>query len=339
MIRTGVCDVLDVEYPILLGGMPLLYNTTALTANVSEAGGLGIVGCTYLEPAEIAAAAEAVREQTNKPFGFNILLFLDDEAGFEAALAAGPEVMSFSWPRKDQDLEPWIGAAHDAGCKVTFMASDVGDALRGADAGADVIVAQGTEGGGHVGWMALSVLLPLVVDAVGQIPVIAAGGVADGRGLVAALAYGADGVLLGTRFLATQESGLHPDHKRAIVDSDGHDTVLSDIPDILSGMMWPGAMSRVRRNRLLDRWAGREWALRENISQARADAAAARESGDPQNAPLFYGQDAGLINDIPPAAEIVTRIITEAEQIIAERLSGNPGAQSPTPPPFLDGAA
>ena len=142
------------------------------------------------------------------------------------------------------------------------MASTVPEAKRAAEAGADMIIAQGTEGGGHVGWMASMPLLPMVVDAVAPIPVLAAGGYADGRGLVAALALGADGMLLGTRFLATVESPLHPNFKQAIVDSDGHDTLLSEIPDIAAGLVWPGAMIRSRRNRFIERWAGREWALR-----------------------------------------------------------------------------
>jgi NAD(P)H-dependent flavin oxidoreductase YrpB (nitropropane dioxygenase family) len=110
------------------------------------------------------------------------------------------------------------------------------------------------------GWRACP--LPMVVDAVAPVPVLAAGGYADGRGLAAALALGADGILLGTRFLASMESPLHPNFKQAIVDGDGHDTQLSEIPDIASGLVWPGAMIRSRRNRFIERWAGREWALR-----------------------------------------------------------------------------
>ena len=132
--------------------------------------------------------------------------------------------MAFAWPRPEQELKPFIARAHDAGCKVTFMAGGVPEAVRAAEAGADVIIAQGTEGGGHVGWQASMTLIPMVVDAVAPIPVLAAGGFADGRGLVAALALGADGVLLGTRFLASVESPLHPNFKQAILDSDGHDT-------------------------------------------------------------------------------------------------------------------
>ena len=303
-----------------LGGMPTVYNTPALTAAVSEAGGIGIIGCADLGPAEIAHVATEMRRLTDKPFGLNALVFLDDEAGYAAMLDAGPVLVSLSWPGRDQDIAGWVDRAHVMGSKVSVMAADVEDAVRGAEAGADVIVAQGTEGGGHVGWMGLSVLLPMVVDAVAPVPVVAAGGIADGRGLAAALAYGADGVLLGTRFLATAESGLPPNHKAAIVHSDGHDTVLTEIPDIISGKTWPGAMSRARRNQLIERWAGQEWRLRQNRVDAAAKVNEARRAGDPEEAPLFYGQDAGLITDLPPAADIVDRIVHEAETIINTRL-------------------
>ena len=126
-----------------------------------------------------------------------------------------------------------------------YMVGTVPEALRAKAAGADVIVAQGTEGGGHVGWMASMTLLPMIVDAVGSTPVVAAGGIADGRGLAAALALGAQGALLGTRFLATKESPLHPNFKQAVLDSDGHDTVLTEIPDIARANVWPGAMARI----------------------------------------------------------------------------------------------
>jgi NAD(P)H-dependent flavin oxidoreductase YrpB (nitropropane dioxygenase family) len=170
-----------------------------------------------------------------------------------------------------------FGRSHEAGCKVTYMAGAAPEAVRAAKAGADIIIAQGTEGGGHVGWMASMPLIPMVVDAVAPVPVLAAGRFADGCGLVAALALGAKGVLLGTRFLATVESPLHPNFKQAIVDSDGHDTPLSEIPDIAAGLVWPGAMTRSRRNRFIERWAGREWALRQARAEAIAELPAARE--------------------------------------------------------------
>src|SRR5205814_4989997 len=133
-----------------------------------------------------------------------------------------------------------------------YMAGEVAEALRAAEAGADVLVAQGTEAGGHVGWMASLPLVPMMVKALEPLPVLCAGGIADGRGLAAALALGAEGVLLGTRFLATEESPLHANLKQAIVQSNGHDTVLTEIPDIASGRVWPGAMARTLRNRFVE---------------------------------------------------------------------------------------
>jgi hypothetical protein len=141
----------------------------------------------------------------------------------------------------------------------------------------------------------------MIVDAVGSTPVLAAGGVADGRGLAAALALGAQGALLGTRFLATKESPLHPKFKQAVLDSDGHDTVLTEIPDIARGNVWPGAMARSRRNAFIERWAGREWELRARQAEALAALHKASAAGDADNASLLIGQDAGLIHDIPAA--------------------------------------
>jgi NAD(P)H-dependent flavin oxidoreductase YrpB (nitropropane dioxygenase family) len=319
MLHTRVCDLLGIEHPVALGGMGSIYSPE-LVAAVSNAGGFGAVGCHYLEAERIRVAVAAVRERTNKPFALNFLIFDLEEEPYVAALATRPSAIAFGWPRPDQDIASYISRAHDAGAKVTFMAGGVPEAVRAAQAGADVIVAQGSEGGGHVGWQASLALIPMVVDAVAPVPVLAAGGIADGRGLAAALALGADGVLLGTRFLASVESPLHPNFKQAILDSDGHDTLLSEIPDLAAGRVWPGAMSRGRRNRFIERWAGREWALRQNRAEAWAAVQAARKAGDVDEAPLSMGQDAGLIHDIPPAGEIVTRMVAEAEEILSQRL-------------------
>jgi NAD(P)H-dependent flavin oxidoreductase YrpB (nitropropane dioxygenase family) len=319
MIRTPVCDLLGIEHPIALGGMGSIYSPD-LVAAVSNAGGLGAMGCHYMSPDQIRAGTAAIRERTNKPFALNFLIFDLNEDGFAAALALRPGLIAFAWPRPDQDVKTYVARAHASGCKVTFMAGGVPEAVRAAESGADVIIAQGTEGGGHVGWQASLPLIPMVVDAVAPVPVLAAGGIADGRGLAAALSLGADGVLLGTRFLASVESPLHPNFKQAILDSDGHDTLLSEIPDIAAGLVWPGAMTRSRRNRFIERWAGREWALRQKRVEALAEVQAARKRGDSDEAPLSMGQDVGLIHDILPAGETVRRIAEEAERILTERL-------------------
>jgi NAD(P)H-dependent flavin oxidoreductase YrpB (nitropropane dioxygenase family) len=319
MIHTRVCDLLGIEHHIALGGMGSIY-APGLVAAVSNAGGLGAIGCHNLSPEQIRSATAAIRERTSKPFALNFLIFDAKEECFATALETRPAVMAFAWPRPDQDVRSFVARAHAAGCKVTFMAGGVPAAVQGVECGADVIVAQGTEGGGHVSWQATMALVPMVVDAVAPVPVLAAGGIADGRGLAAALALGADGVLLGTRFLATEESSLHPNFKQAIVDCDGHDTFLTEIPDIAAGTVWPGAMSRSRRNRFIERWVGREWALRLGRAQALADVQAARNAGDTEEAPLSMGQDAGLIHDIVPAGEIVARIAREAEHILTRKL-------------------
>jgi NAD(P)H-dependent flavin oxidoreductase YrpB (nitropropane dioxygenase family) len=247
-------------------------------------------------------------------------LFQIQEEMFAVTLRAQPAVAAFAWARKDQNLRDYFERAHDAGCKVMYMAGEVPEALRAAEAGADVLVAQGTEAGGHVGWMTSLPLVPMMVKAVAPLPVLSAGGIADGRGLVAALALGAEGVLVGTRFMATPEAPIHANFKQAIVKSDGHDTVLTEIPDIASQRVWPGAMSRAQRNQFIERWAGREWALRQNAAAVGKEVLAARVAGDVDNASLSFGQDAGLIDSIKSVKEVVQDIVKEAEEIMRERL-------------------
>jgi len=319
MIRTPICELLGIEHPIALGGMGS-GTSPELVSAVSNAGGLGALGCHGLRPEQVGERTASIRRQTNKPFGLNFLLFHVREDSFATALELRPAVMQFAWARPDQELRAYFERSHQAGCLVTYMAGNVPEAIRAVKAGVDILIAQGTEGGGHVGWMASMPLIPMVVDAVAPIPVLAAGGFADGRGLLAALALGADGILLGTRFLATVESPLHQNFKQAIVESDGHDTQLSEIPDIASGLVWPGAMIRSRRNRFIERWAGREWALRRDQAAALEGLNSARKSGDIEEGSLAMGQDAGLIRDIPPAGDVVTRIAEEAEEILRRKL-------------------
>jgi NAD(P)H-dependent flavin oxidoreductase YrpB (nitropropane dioxygenase family) len=320
MIHTRICDLLAISHPVVLGGMGSA-TAAALVAAVSNAGGFGTLGTSGLNPASLDTEVTLIRQKTEKPFGVNHLLFLTGEEIFTVTLRARPAVIAFAWARQDQNLQDYFKRAHDVGAKVMYMAGEVSQALRAADAGADIIVAQGTEGGGHVGWMASMTLTPMVVRAVAPLPVLAAGGFADGHGLAAALALGAEGVLVGTRMLATDEAPIHANMKRAIVDSDGHDTVLTEIPDIATGRVWPGALSRVQRNRFVERWSGREWALRQCAVQAAKELTSARTAGDVDNAALFFGQDAGLIGSIESAAEIIRQIITQAEEIISGRLA------------------
>ena len=319
MLRTRICTLLGIEHPIVLGGMG---NATSpeLVAAVSTAGGLGVLGATRQNPEELARDAAAIRAATTRPFGLNLLLFMERPGQYDALLAARPKVISTAWAALEQDLGGYVARAHAVGALAMHMISTVAEAKVAARAGADIIVAQGTEGGGHIGLMGTMPLVPMVVSAVAPIPVLAAGGVADGRGLAAALALGADGVLLGTRFLATDESPIAKGFKQAILDSDGHDTLVTDIPDVASGNTWPGAYVRVRRNRFIEEWMGRDNELRRRRVEVSAQLRQAAQAGDPDRGAVMIGQTAGLIDRIEPAADLVRQISRDAEAILRERL-------------------
>jgi NAD(P)H-dependent flavin oxidoreductase YrpB (nitropropane dioxygenase family) len=318
MLRTRVTTLLGIDHPVVLGGMGSGTNPALVTA-VSNAGGLGVMGMAGRTPDGIAALAADIRAETSRPFGLNLLLFLADDAAIDAVLAAKPHVFSTAWPRQTDDLTAVFRRAHAAGCRVMHMASTLAEARRAADAGADIIVPQGTEGGGHVGLMSSIVLVRQVVRALPQVPVLAAGGIADGAGLAAMLMLGADGVLVGTRLLATPEAPLPDAFKQAIVRSTGDDTLLSEMPDVVSGNVWPGAFARVLRNRFVQEWLGREGEVRLRQPELNARVRRAREQGDADDGVLLIGQDAGLIDSIVPAAEVVERMVREAEAVLSER--------------------
>jgi NAD(P)H-dependent flavin oxidoreductase YrpB (nitropropane dioxygenase family) len=185
------------------------------------------------------------------------------------------------------------------------------DAITAVDAGADVVVAQGNEGGGHIGEIGTVVIVRQVARGV-SVPVLAAGGFVDGAGLAAALMLGADGVLLGTRFLATPEAPVEPAYKEAIVASDGSDTIVTTLSDSLSGGDWPGAWVRLRRTQFVNTWLGREPELRRRRDQAWEELEEI-ERTNADDGLMWIGQSAGLIDEIKPAAGIVREIVAEAE--------------------------
>lgn len=322
-MRTRLTELFGIAHPIVMGGMGT-GTDPRLVAAVGEAGGLGVLGASRPPVALIDDLVAEIRSRTDAPFGLNLLAFLADDERVDAVLAARPPVFSTAWARADADLPTLFARAHDTGALVMHMSATVPDALRAAEAGADVIVAQGTEGGGHVGLIGTMVLVPMVARAVAPVPVLAAGGIADGRGLAAALLLGAEGALFGTRFLATDESPLPAGFKKVIVDSDGHDTLLTEIPDVAAGAVWPGAYARVQRNRFVETWLGREGELRLRQAVVAERLAAAYRAGDPDAAVLYAGQSAGLIEAVEPVADVVARIAAEADEALraaATRLS------------------
>lgn len=315
MIRTRFTELLGIEHPVVSAGMGGGGTDGGLIGAVSEAGGLGVLGASFGPVSECAAMVEHARELTSKPIGVNLLLHVGDER-LDELLALSPEVLSTAWPRDDQNLEEIFARAHDRGARVMHMVPRVDDAERAVEAGADIVVAQGSEGGGHVGEIGTVVIVRQVAKAVAPVPVLAAGGFADGAGLAAALALGADGVLLGTRFLATAEAPIEPAYKEAIVASAGDDTVMTTLNDSLTGRDWPGAWVRMKRTPFVQQWLGREPELRRRRRQLFEELERLQDSKSDDGL-LYFGQSAGLIDAVRPAGDVVREIVADAEEILA----------------------
>lgn len=317
MLRTRFTELIGVDHPVGSAGMGGGATSGELIGSVSEAGGLGVLGASFLPPDDVAAMVRRARDLTSKPIGINLLLHATEER-VDEVLALEPEVFSTAWPRDDQGLAAIFARAHDRGSRVMHMVQCIDDAERAVEAGADVIVAQGNEGGGHIGEIGTVVIVRQVANAVAPVPVLAAGGFSDGAGLAAALALGADGVLLGTRFLATIESPVGQAYKDAIVESDGSDTVVTTLSDSLSGRDWPGAWVRLRRTRFVQEWLGREPELRRRREAAYAQLEALDEA-NADDGLMWIGQSAGLIDSVESAGDVVRQVVDEAERILRAR--------------------
>src|SRR2546423_574834 len=319
MIETAFTRLIGIDQPVVSAGMGAGTADGELAGRVSEAGGLGVIGASFLDAHEVAEMIRRAREITSKPFGVNLLLFSNEHL-LEGVLGANPVVLSTAWPSAGQDLKSIFAKAHERGIKVMHMVPTLDDAKKAAEAGADVIVAQGTEGGGHIGLMGTTVIVRQVVKAVAPLPVLAAGGIADGAGLAAALALGAQGVLLGTRFYATTECPAPDAWKQAIVASDGHDTIVTSVPESLTGRDWPGAWSRVVRTRFIEEWLGREPELRRRRAGLWASLERAEAEGRLDYRVNHVGQAAGLLHAIQPAGDVVRQIVAEAEDVLRTTL-------------------
>ena len=314
MLRTRATTVLGIQHPVLCGGMAG-HTSPELAAAVSNGGGLGIHGCTFVPPDQIRQSAQRIRELTDQPFGLNLLLCFASEEQIQAVLESRPAVLSTAWGEPERTT----ARARSAGITTVHQVHRVEEARRAAVAGVDAIVAQGMEGGGHVWHTATLPLVPQVADAVPDLPLLAAGGIADGRGLAAALMLGADGVLLGTRFLATDEAPVHPNYKQAIVDADDTATIFSEVPDIARQRPWPGAIGRALRNPLIESWHGREDELRATVGAVGEILEQGKREGRREDGLMFAGQVSGLIHDIRPAGQVVGDLVAEAEALLRER--------------------
>lgn len=325
-MRTPLCDLLGIEHPVIqaaIGGI----SCPALAAAVSNAGALGSIAMTGWGEAGVRQRLEQVRAMTNQGCVANVLLPYDVSSEIKAILAAPPKVVSFFWG----DVSPYISRVHDAGSLVMVTVGSVDEAKMAAEAGADMVVAQGWEAGGHVrGTTATMALVPAVVDAVAPIPVIAAGGISDGRGLAAALCLGAQAAWIGTRFLAAKEADIHPDYQSRVFSATSHDTFYSTLFD--GG--WPDAPGRVLNNETTEKWvaAGKpESGKRPNedeviahdsagnpIKRYAAYAMRSEMRGNIQAAPLWAGQGVGLVRQSQSAAEIVAELVRGTRRALGQ---------------------
>lgn len=317
MIHTRICDLFGIEHPLIsapMGGSA----GGELAAAVSEAGGLGMIGGTSAGGADwLRVQIRAARERTARPFGVGfITAFPGVEALIEVALAERVPVHCHSFA----DPTPYVEAAHAAGATVIVQTQTVALALTAARAGADAIVAQGTEAGGHTGSTGTLALVPAVVDATDGLPVIAAGGIGDGRGLAAALLLGAEGAWLGTRFVASREWAGGEWAKERVVGAGADDTVLTHAYDIAARSPFPAYIGdRVLRNEFTDTWHGRDDEVAHRGRELNTMVRAAVAEGDPRLAPVRAGAASALISEIEPAAVIVQRIVREAESLLRTR--------------------
>ena len=314
MLRTPFCDLVGLEAPIVQAAI-VPATTPALVAAVSNAGGLGTLGAAFRPAAALLHEIEQVRALTDRPFAVNHVVPLLDEDSFAATLAAKPAVVSLALGEPAGLVE----RVHEAGALVMHQVHTVDQARAAVEAGADVLVAQGSEAGGNTGMVAMSVLVPQVVDAVGPVPVIAAGGVADGRGLAAVLVLGAAGANVGTRFLASKEASAEDSWKQAIVGARSEDAVRLDFwPEVFRT---PGANAyevapRSLHTPFTDRWLGRSDDARKEAGALQAEVMGALREGRVADVAPFTGQTAGLIADVRPAAEIVRTLVAEAEDAL-----------------------
>jgi enoyl-[acyl-carrier protein] reductase II len=320
MLRTPVCDVLGIEVPIMQAA---IWPATSpeLVAAVSETGGLGSVGSVFESAESVQRQIARVREMTQLPFAVNHVVPLLDEEAFEVTLEAKPAVISLALG----DPAHLVERAHAAGAKVIHQVHTVEQALRVAELGVDVIIAQGSEAGGQ--GMALGVgamtLIPQVADAVDPIPVLAAGGVADGRGLAAALVLGAQGANVGTRFLASQEASADEGWKQSILEAESEDVVRFETwKEIFpAGEGAYETVPRVMRTSFVDEWQGRPEDARRESERLRGELMSVVQERRPHELVPFTGQTAGLIHNIRPAGESVRGIVSEAEEAL-RRTSG-----------------
>ena len=315
-IRTPLCDLLGVKYPIMLAGMGGV-SYAEVCAAVSEAGGFGTLGMAGRQPEEIREEMRKVRKLTDNPFGVDLLAAVPEslEQTCDIIIEEGASafISGLGVPTSI------LGKLHEAGLKVMNVCGTVKHAVAGAEAGLDAVIAQGTEAGGHTGKVAGMALIPQVVDAV-DVPVVAAGSIVDGRGLAAALAFGAQGVWMGTRFIASKEAHAGDMYKQVVVEAKETDTIVT--------RCYSGKTMRVFNNPYVQDWESRPQDIQPFPQQSYTSIknnvmggiGGQIEGLDKDRSCFAMGQGAGAIHEVLSCREIVENTMAEAEEVLG-RLS------------------
>ena len=315
MLKTPLCDLFGIEVPIILAPMGTC-TSAELAAAVSNAGGLGGIGTLFRAAAAIKRDIDVVRTLTRRPFAINHIPQTLDAEAFAHTLQARPAVISFTLA----DPGDLVRQAHDVGARVMVQVTTVAQAVQAAERGADAICAQGSESGGYCGDVSTMALVPQVVDAVSPIPVVASGGIFDGRGIAAVLMLGAAGVNLGTRFIASTEAPAPNEWKEAITAAQSEDAikveVLNDISP-LPGTAGFGTVLRSLHTTFLDEWSAKREEARRERDRLRGQIVSTTQAGRQHECLLTAGQTVGGIHEILSVGEIMRRLMAETEAALA----------------------
>lgn len=305
--------LLGIDHPVLLAPMAGI-SGGKLAAAVSRAGGFGLIGGGYGDPAWLDEQLR-LANGTRCGVGFITWSLERQPALLDRVLEHGVPAIILSFG----DIERFAPKVHDAGAVLLAQVQTVGQARIAAAAGANIIVAQGGEAGGHGGMRGTIALVPAVVDAVRDLPVVAAGGIADGRGAAAARMLGAAGVMCGTVFYASTESLAATGAKQRLVEANGDETTKSELFDLVRGRAWPPGPWQLRTlsNRFSDRWRGDVDGLRASLADQQRDYASAHQAGDFNTAAVIAGEAADLVRSVAPAEEIVKAIVRDCDRLLA----------------------
>lgn len=318
MLTTRICTLLGIDFPIINAPMAGTA-TAALATAVSKTGAFGMIGSGLNpDPSWIKDEIQAVREKTDLPFGVG---FISSAQGIEKVIEAALDAKVAAVSHSFVDPTPFIKQAKGSGVKVFSQVQTMADAKKAIVAGADVIIAQGNEAGGHTSYLGTLSFVRAVIKIAEDIPVVAAGGIADGPGLAAALMLGAEGAWIGTRFVASLEWAGPEWAKGQVVIADADDTILTKVYDLVSDAPFPvdTVGDRVISNTFTDTWHGRESEMMTHQNELREDIAIASAAGDATTAPVRAGAASGLIRSIEPASYILREIVSQAEDILKNR--------------------